>query len=67
AKSDAEQVFLPFYSLKPEDEGKGLGLYICKEIAEFHGGNISLDENFIGPDQRLRTFSLDLPKPNDQE
>ncbi|QDT78661.1 Sensor protein SrrB [Gimesia maris] len=64
ARSDAEQVFLPFYSLKPEDEGKGLGLYICREIAEYHGGNISLVEDDIGKDQRLRTFSLDLPKPS---
>lgn len=67
ARSDSEQVFLPFYSLKPEDEGKGLGLYICREIAEFHGGSISLVEDGMGRDQRLRTFSLDLPKPSKKE
>lgn len=64
AKSDSEQVFLPFYSLKPDDEGKGLGLYICRDIAEYHGGNISLVEHGMDKDHRLRTFSLDLPKPS---
>lgn len=64
AKSDSEQIFLPFYSLKPDDEGKGLGLYICREIAEYHGGSISLVESSMDKDSRLRTFSLDLPRPS---
>lgn len=37
-----ETVFEPFFSTKPQKQGKGLGLYIAREIAEYHGGSLSL-------------------------
>jgi signal transduction histidine kinase len=37
-----ETVFQPFFSTKPQKQGKGLGLYIAREIAEYHGGALFL-------------------------
>jgi signal transduction histidine kinase/CheY-like chemotaxis protein len=37
------RVFNPFFTTKPKGEGTGLGLYICKQIAEECGGSIELD------------------------
>lgn len=56
----SEDVFLPFYTSKPPFEGKGLGLYIAKEIAKYHNADLSLSSfGKIHPD-RLNTFQLDI-------
>lgn len=39
-----ETVFEPFFSTRPQKQGKGLGLYIAREIAEYHGGTLTLGE-----------------------
>lgn len=45
------------------DGGRGLGLYICKGIAEAHGGRIRV-ESEVG---KGTTFTLSLPRKGDAE
>jgi PAS domain S-box-containing protein len=48
------QLFQPFYSTKG-DLGNGLGLYISQEIAERHGGQLTIDSEIgRGTNVRLR-------------
>ena len=56
--SEAEEIFKPFVSAKPPGEGNGLGLYIARELAEYHDWKL----NLVGPPKKKvwRRFSLDL-------
>lgn len=55
----AQEIFQPFVSFKPPGEGKGLGLYISREIAKRHSSDLYL-RNEPDIEGRLHTFVLDI-------
>ncbi|WP_288142432.1 sensor histidine kinase [Mesorhizobium sp.] len=55
--SDRDQVFEPFFTKKAAGQGKGLGLFISREIAKYHKATLDLER---GDDGIYRTFVLDL-------
>lgn len=57
AKEIQEHLFEPFTSTKPVGEGSGLGLFICKHIAELYNGSITV--NSVPGETR---FIILLPK-----
>jgi signal transduction histidine kinase len=54
---DMEKIFEPFYSTKPGDEKRGLGLAICRDIVSAWGGTIKAES----PPYRGATFMIILP------
>ena len=57
--SHGGSIFRPYFSMRKR--GKGLGLYIARELVEYHGGKLHLDASGES-DGRLRTFVLELPR-----
>ncbi len=57
----SETIFQPFISSKPPGQGRGLGLYISRELADYHGWTIYLDKE-LGRyrKERLSMFVLDM-------
>lgn len=61
APENREKIFKPFFSLKEKKKRRGLGLFIARECAQYHGGTLTLDE-LQNPDTgRLHRFTLELP------
>lgn len=56
-----EAIFEPFVSSKPPGQGRGLGLYISRELAQYHGWQLYLDAT-EGRQRRgrLNMFVLDM-------
>jgi len=45
--AETDQLFIPFYTTKPE--GSGIGLFLCRQIAEAHGGSVAVRNRADGP------------------
>lgn len=52
-------IFVPFYTTKPG--GSGIGLVLCRQIAEGHGGNLSLTNAAGGGCIATLKLPLDFP------
>ncbi|EFL89444.1 sensor histidine kinase [Ahrensia sp. R2A130] len=61
APDNAEKVFRPFFSLKEKKKRRGLGLFIAREIANYHDGTLLLSD-VVNPDtKRCHRFVLEFP------
>ncbi len=54
--SSSANLFVPFFTTKPQ--GSGIGLVLCRQIAEAHGGSVSLENR---ADRRGCVATLRLP------
>lgn len=50
-------IFEQFYTTKPVGQGTGLGLHICREIVQDHGGEIRVESHT----RRGTTFVVEIP------
>ncbi|MBK7966582.1 MAG: ATP-binding protein [Bacteroidetes bacterium] len=60
----AELVFMEFYTTKPKERGRGLGLYIVKEILDRMDGTIELVQN--EKTKTLKGANFRILFPNDK-
>ena len=58
--ADREDIFRPFFTRKPPGQGKGLGLYISRQIAEYHGAKLELDASKDHHTGHYHTFVFDV-------
>ena len=61
AQENRESVFRAFFSLKEKSKRRGLGLYIARDCAGYHGGGLTLDNHVNRHTGRLHRFVLQLP------
>lgn len=54
----AEEVFEPFVTYRRPQTGRGLGLFICREIAEYHGATIRWSERYRTHKEKLNTLEF---------
>ena len=60
APARAEEIFEPFVTSKPPGQGRGLGLYISREMARYHDWKLSLSVSDLNQDGRSAIFVLEM-------
>ena len=55
-----EEIFQPFITTKPPGEGKGLGLYIARELAKYHDASLSVSDDVTTQSGYLNTVVFAL-------
>lgn len=55
--ANSANLFVPFFTTKPK--GSGIGLILCRQIAESHGGSVTL-ENRVDPTGCVARLRLPL-------
>ena len=55
-----EDIFQPFVTDKPPGQGKGLGLFVSREIASYHQAAIRMSVERTSHTDRLNTFLISL-------
>ena len=57
-----ERIFQPFVTSKPTGQGRGLGLYIARDMAKYHGWKLRMDDESVGliREGRVNRFVLDV-------
>ena len=56
----AQEIFEPFVTSKPPGQGRGLGLYISREMARYHDWELSLYTGDLDDGERSATFVLEM-------
>ncbi len=56
----ASEIFQPFVTRRPAGEGHGLGLYISRELCNYHGWALDIERTETVRPNRFNTFVLDM-------
>lgn len=66
-KEHVEKLFDPFFTTKPVGRGTGLGLPVCRQIVEMHGGTIHIGNREGGGARATVTLKLKQAEDEDEK